>query len=95
MIFAAIIEYSNNANEVKALHSVHRQYLRSFLENGQLRAAGPFAEEAGALWVLDAETLEEASDIVKGDPYVEAGVIVSWQIRPLSYWSAQEAKGSR
>ena len=95
MIFAAIIEYSKNTSEVKALHSVHRQYLRSFLENGQLRAAGPFAEDAGALWVLDAESSEQASEIVKGDPYVEAGVIVSWQIRPLSYWSAQEAKGSR
>lgn len=95
MKFAAIIEYNQDQDEVKALHSAHREYLRSFLENGQLRAAGPFTEAAGAIWVLDAETLEAAEDIVKGDPYVAAGVIVNWQIRPLAYWSAQEAKGAK
>ena len=48
-----------------------------------------------AHWVLEAETAEAAEEIVKGDPYVEAGAIVSWKIRPLAYWSAQQAKGSR
>lgn len=93
-MFVAIIEYGDT-EKVKALHPVHREYLRQFLENGQLRAAGPFADDEGALWVLDAETAEAAEKIVKGDPYVEAGAIVSWQIRPLAYWSAQQAKGSR
>ena len=74
---------------------IQRRYLRRFLENEQLRAAGPFANDEGALWVLDAETAEAAEEIVKGDPYVEAGAIVSWKIRPLAYWSAQQAKGSR
>ena len=95
MKFAAIIEYGSDKEQVKAHHPAHRVYLRRFLENGQLRAAGPLAEEAGALWVLDAETAEAAEEIVKADPYVAAGVIVSWKIRPLAYWSAQEAKGAR
>ena len=94
MKFAAIIEYGDT-DKVRELHSVHREYLRRFLENEQLRAAGPFADDAGALCVLDAETAEAAEEIVKGDPYVEAGAIVSWKIRPLAYWSAQQAKGSR
>ncbi len=67
MKFAAIIEYGDDADGLKANHPAHRTYLRTFLENGQLRAAGPFAYDAGALWVLDADT----------------------------YWSAQEAEGSR
>ncbi len=95
MKFAALIEYNQNQDQVKALHSAHREYLRGFLENGQLRAAGPFTEAAGALWVLDAETMEAAEAIAKGDPYVAAGVIVSWQVRALAYWSAQEAKGAK
>ena len=95
MIFAATIEYSQDKEKVKALHPAHRAYLRTFLENGQLRAAGPFAEDAGALWVLDAEDAEAAQKIVKEDPYVAAGVIVSWNVRPLTYWSAQQAKGAR
>jgi uncharacterized protein len=56
MKYAAIIKYGKDKDQVKALHPLHREYLRRFLENGQLRAAGPFAEDAGALWVLDAET---------------------------------------
>ena len=95
MIFAATIEYSQDKEKVKALHPAHRDYLRIFLENGQLRAAGPFAEDAGALWILDAEDAEAAQKIVQEDPYVAAGVIVSWKVRPLAYWSAQQAKGAR
>ena len=96
MKFAAIIEYGDaKDDELKAYHPAHRAYLRTFLENGQLRAAGPFAEDAGALWVLDANSAEAAEEIVKGDPLVEAGIITSWKIRPLVYWSAQEAKGAR
>ena len=95
MKFAAIIEYAPDAERVQSLHPAHRDYLRRFLENGQLRAAGPFADDAGALWVLDAESAEAAEQIVQGDPYVAAGVIASWKIRPLAYWSAQEAKGAR
>ena len=95
MNFAAIIEYGDDKAQVKALHPAHREYLRQFLENGQLRAAGPFAEDGGALWVLDTETAEQADSIVKGDPYTAAGAIVSWTIRPFAYWSAQAAKGAR
>ncbi len=95
MMFAAIIEYRDDKDLLKAHHPVHRTYLRTFLENGQLRAAGPFADDAGALWILDAETAEAAEEIVKGDPLVEAGVMTGWRIRPIAYWSAQEAKGAR
>lgn len=95
MKFVAIIEYGTDKEKVKLLHPAHREYLRTFLANGQLFAAGPFADDAGAIWVLEAEGLEAVNEIVKGDPYVEAGVIVTWQIRNLAYWSAQAAKGSK
>ena len=95
MKFAAIIEYSDDKESLKATHPAHRAYLRTFLESGQLRAAGPFADDAGALWVLDADDAEAADAIVRGDPLVGAGVITSWNIRPIAYWSAQEAKGAR
>lgn len=95
MKFAAIIEYGADKDRLSTTHAAHRTYLRTFLENGQLRAAGPFVEDAGALWVLDAGSVEEAEGIVRGDPLVEAGVITSWTIRPIAYWSAQEAKGAK
>ena len=95
MKFAAIIEYGDNKDGLKASHPAHRTYLRTFLESGQLRAAGPFADDAGALWILNADTAEAAEAIVRGDPFVEAGIITSWRIRQIAYWSAQEAKGER
>lgn len=95
MKFAAIIECGADKERLKAAHPAHRAYLRTFLDNGQLRAAGPFSDDAGALWVLDADSAEEVERVVKGDPFVEAGVITGWVIRPIAYWSAQEAKGAK
>ena len=95
MKFAVIIEYGDDKDGLRANNAAHRAYLRTFLENGQLRAAGPFADDAGALWVLDADSAEAAAEIVKGDPLVDAGIIKGWKIRPIAYWSAQEAKGAR
>ena len=95
MKFAAIIEYGDDKDGLKAGHAAHRAYLRTFLASGQLRAAGPFADEAGALWVLEAASAEAAEKIIRGDPLVGAGVVTSWRIRPLAYWSAQDAKGAR
>ena len=94
MKFVAIIEYGGG----KALmehHQAHRTYLRTVLESGRLYAAGPFEEDRGAIWILDAESAEAADAIVGGDPLVASGVITSWRIRGLAYWSAREAKGSR
>ena len=59
-------------------------YRQGFLENGRLRAAGPFEDESGALWILEVESIEEAEKIVQGDPFVGAGVSVSWSLHPLS-----------
>ena len=95
MKYAAIIEYGSDKDRLRLIHPAHRAYLRSFLDKGQLRAAGPFADDAGALWILDADSAEAAEEIVEGDPLVKAGVITSWTIRPIAYWSAQEAKGAR
>ena len=95
MKFAAIIEYGQDKDRLRANHPAHRAYLRTFLENGQLQAAGPFADDAGALWVLDADTAEAANEIVRRDPLVGDGVITGWKIRPLAYWSAREAKGAQ
>ena len=95
MKFAAIIEYGPDKDALRAYHPTHRAYLRTFLASDQLRAAGPFADDAGALWVLDADTAEAANQIVMGDPFVAAGVITSWSIRPIAYWSAREDKGAK
>ena len=94
MKIATVIEYSQDKDKMRAVAAAHREYLRGFLDNGQLRAAGPLADNAGALWILEVENTDEVETMIKGDPFFTADVIVTWQIIPLAYWSAREAKGS-
>jgi uncharacterized protein YciI len=94
MKIATLIEYSKDQDKIKAIAAAHREYFRGFLDNGQLRAAGPLADHAGALWILEVQNTDEVEAIIKGDPYFTAGVFLTWRIIPLAYWSAKEAKGS-
>ncbi len=94
MKFAALITYGPDKKAAKDVFPGHRAYLRSLLDDGRLAAAGPLADGAGALWVFEAETLADADAVVRGDPSHAAGVFAAWQIHPLAYWSAKEAKGA-
>ncbi len=82
MKFAAIIEYSRDKARVDAIRPVHRQYLASLKERGQLVASGPFTDGSGALIIYEAPTPEEAEAILRGDPFHANGIFLSWQLRP-------------
>jgi uncharacterized protein YciI len=80
--FAAIIEYAPDKDKITALRPVHRQYLAALKERGQLAASGPFTDDSGALTVYEAASASEAEKILKGDPFYQNGVFVSWVLRP-------------
>jgi len=82
MKFAAVIEYIQDKEKIAALRPVHRQYLASLKEKGQLAASGPFTDDYGALIVYEAATKEEAEKLLRGDPFCENGIFVRWTIRP-------------
>ena len=82
MKFAAIIEYVQDKAKIGEARPVHRQYLASLKEKGQLAASGPFTDDSGALIVYEAATKEDAEALLKGDPFHQAGIFVSWTIRP-------------
>jgi uncharacterized protein YciI len=82
MKFAAIIEYLQDKAKIAEVRPVHRQYLASLKEKGQLAASGPFTDDSGALIVYEAATKEEAELILKADPFNQAGVFVKYVIRP-------------
>lgn len=95
MKFAAIVGYDPDKERLRNVRATFRKYLRRFLNGEQLRTPGPFAENAGAQWVVNVVGAEETRAIVDADSLVEAGVIVGWTVRLLSFWSAQEAKIER
>jgi uncharacterized protein len=82
MKFAAIIEYSQDKPKVESVRPVHRQYLTTLKERGQLVAAGPFTDASGALIIYEAPTKDEAEALLKADPFHANGIFLSWQLRP-------------
>ena len=82
MKFAAVIEYIQDKEKIAALRPVHRQYLASLKDKGQLAASGPFTDDFGALIVYEAVTKEEAEELLKADPFHANGIFVRWTIRP-------------
>ena len=82
MKFAAVIEYIQDKEKIAAIRPVHRQYLASLKEKGQLAASGPFTDDYGALIVYEAATKEDAERLLRGDPFCENGIFVQWTIRP-------------
>lgn len=85
MKFAAVIEYIQDKDKINAVRPVHREYLLSLKEKGQLAASGPFTDDYGALIVYEAATREDAEELLKGDPFHQNGIFVQWVIRP---WNA-------
>ncbi len=81
MKFAAIIDYLQDKDKVAAIRPTHRQYLTSLLQAGKIFATGPFTDDSGALIVYEAETAEEAEQLLKADPFHAGGVFLKWQIR--------------
>ena len=60
--------------ETEKIISEHFNYLKSLLEDGKLTMAGRFSEVLIGLVMIEAESRNEASDIMKNDPAVMAGV---------------------
>ena len=82
MKFAAIIEYLQDKVKIAEVRPVHRQYLASLRERGQLVASGPFTDDSGALIIYEAPTRAEAEKLLQGDPFHQNGIFVRWQLRP-------------
>lgn len=82
MKYAAVIEYLQDADKVNAVRPAHRQYLASLKEKGQLAASGPFTDGYGALIVYEAPTPEAAEQLLRADPFHDAGIFLSWTMRP-------------
>ena len=82
MKYAAIIEYTRDNDKVQSIRPVHRQYLMSLRERGQLAAAGPFTDDSGALIVYEAASVEEAEKLLQGDPFHQNEIFLTYVLRP-------------
>ena len=85
MKFAAVIEYIQDKDKIQSLRPVHRQYLTQLRDCGQLAASGLFTDDWGALIIYEAASAEEAENLLRGDPFHQGGIFLTYQMRP---WNA-------
>lgn len=80
MKYAVVYSYLADAERVQAMRPTHRDYLRALQADGRLFAAGPFADGSGALIIYNAESAAQVDDLVRNDPFNQAGVFTGWTI---------------
>ncbi len=54
----------------------HLEFLEALRTHGQLEMTGGFSDKSGGAYVLHAESLEVAQELVAGDPLVTSGASV-------------------
>lgn len=81
-LFAVQLRFTDNDRRLQ-VRPAHREYLTSLREAGKLAAAGPFADESGALLIYDVADEAELRDILAKDPYTPADVC---EIAALNEW---------
>jgi uncharacterized protein len=57
-----------------AVRPEHRAFLEQLGVQGRLVAAGPWADDTGALILLTADSRDEVTELLATDPYVTEGV---------------------
>ncbi|HLT21081.1 MAG TPA: YciI family protein [Thermomicrobiales bacterium] len=81
MKYATIFEYGNR-DAIAEVRPAHREYLGKLKEDGKLAASGPFTDDSGALIIYEADSEEEAVQLIENDPFHKAGVFKSFTIKP-------------
>ena len=81
MKYAAIIVYTSDKAKIQEIRPKHREYLMGKIAEGRVALSGPLKDDAGALIVYAADSLEEAETLLRNDPFCKAGVFVSWEFK--------------
>lgn len=83
-IIAVTYVYGGSAQALAEHRPRHREFLRGLAATGELLAAGPFDDDepAGALLLLEAETPQDALQLLDPDPLLVEQVITQRTARP-------------
>ena len=70
--------------DIKTVFKNHVRYLKQLYDDGKLYMAGPFAGMKDGIVVLEADSPEEASEIMSRDPALKSnlfsGTLYEWQV---------------
>ncbi|HZU78068.1 MAG TPA: YciI family protein [Dehalococcoidia bacterium] len=82
MKYAVVYTYPPDKELIQRARPDHRAYLGGLRERGKLAAAGPFTDDSGALIIYEADSEDEAKQLIQSDPFHAAGVFARYQIYP-------------
>ncbi|NGY62049.1 hypothetical protein G7043_24260 [Lentzea sp. NEAU-D13] len=83
--FAVELVFGPDNEKRLAVRPAHREYIASLSEKGVVLAAGPYADDTGALIIYEAADEAALKEIISNDPYTPANVVAKWEIRA---WNA-------
>jgi hypothetical protein len=83
-VFAVTYIYAGTPEQLNEIRPIHRQWLASLLETGQLLASGPMIDNPEALLIFTSESATELASLLDNDPFDIAGFIGS---RSIQQWN--------
>ncbi|WNZ00023.1 YciI-like protein [Sulfurospirillum sp. 'SP'] len=86
MYYILFYNYVDNIIEKRVpFREAHLALATSFVESGELLLGGAFANPAdGAILIFKVGNKTQVEAFVKQDPYVQNGLVTSWNIREWS-----------
>lgn len=74
--YAVHYAYSLDSARLDELRGSHREFLRSLVEAGSLRASGPYVgAQPSALLIFTADSEQAVRDLLAKDPFQQAGLV--------------------
>jgi uncharacterized protein YciI len=83
-VFAVTYIYAASQEQLNEIRPIHRQWLGTLLEKGQLLASGPMIDNPEALLIFNSESATELASLLDNDPFDIAGFIGS---RSIQQWN--------
>ena len=83
-VFAVTYIYAATPEQLNEIRPIHREWLASLLETGQLLASGPMIDNPEALLIFNSESATELASLLDNDPFDIAGFIGS---RSIQQWN--------
>jgi uncharacterized protein YciI len=79
-----LYDYVEDVSERRGPYrEAHLARIATERERGRIVMAGALGDPpSGAAFALKGVGLEEIEEFVRGDPYVEAGLVTSWRVEP-------------
>lgn len=71
----------------------HLEHWQPMEDGGRVLAAGPMTDFAGSLFLVEAESQDEAEALAAADPYLAAGVFARYEIHPFKLVLGRNWKG--